>query len=134
MKIYNKKGFLSGLFWLLMGGTSLYTMVYRGMEIPDIVFCTIEFGLAVYYIARSFSRNLSDEDQDERTKLIVQKSRATAYAWVKGICIVLGLLYMLVFSHTKNNLHLGMAVCFAMILIGMLIVEGITEIYYDRKL
>ena len=134
MKIYNKNGFFKGLFWLILGGSSLITMVYRGMELPDVLWCTIEFGMAIYYITRSFSRNMSDADQDERTQLIVQKSRSTAYTWVKGICIVLGLLYMMVFSHTKNDLHLGIAVCFAIVLIVMMIVQGITEVYYDSKL
>ena len=134
MKIYNKNGFFKGLFWLVLGLSSLITMVYRGMELPDVLWCTIEFGMAIYYITRSFSRNMSDADQDERTQLIVQKSRSTAYTWIKGICIVLGLLYMMVFSHTKNDLHLGIAVCFAIVLIAMMIVQGITEIYYDSKL
>ena len=77
---------------------------------------------------------MSDADQDERTQLIVQKSRATAYSWVKGLCVVLGMLYIAVFSHTKDTLHFAMFVCFAAILIGMVIIEGIIEIYYDHKL
>ena len=134
MKIYNKKGFFTGLFWLVLGASFLCALVSREMNILDIVFCAAEFGLAIYYIGRSFSRNMSDADQDERTQLIVQKTRATAYSWAKGICIALGILYIAVFSYTKNTLHLGMSVCFGMIVIGMVIVEGIIEIYYDHKL
>lgn len=134
MRIYNKKGFYTGLFWLVLGASSLYGLVYRGMYLLDVVFCAVEFGLAIYYIARSFSRNMSDADWDERTQLIVQKSRATAYSWVKGLCVALGMLYIAVFSHTKDTLHFAMFVCFAAILIGMMIIEGITEIYYDHKL
>ena len=77
---------------------------------------------------------MSDADQDERTQLIVQKSRTAAYAWVKILCIILGILYLMVFNSTKNDLHLGMFVCFMMILVGMMIIEGICEIYYDQKL
>lgn len=134
MKIYNKKGFFKGIFWLVLGAASLYAFVYREMNYLDIFLCAAQFALAIYYIGRSFSRNRSDADQDERTQLILQKTRATAYSWAKGICIVLGLLYIAVFSYTKNTLHLGMSVCFAMILIGMVIIEGIVEIYYDHKL
>lgn len=134
MKIYNKKGFFTGLFWLVLGACLLYGSVYRGMYLFDIVLCAGNFCLAIYYIARSFSRNMSDADQDERTKLIVQKTRATAYSWVKGLCVALGLLYVAVFSHTKNDLHFGMFVCFGMIVVGMVIIEGIIEIYYDHKL
>lgn len=134
MKIYNKKGFFTGLFWLVFGVAFLCTMVYRGMELLDIVACVGNFSLAIYYIGRSFSRNMSDADQDERTKLIVQKTRATAYSWTKGICIFLGILYIAVFSWKKDTLYLGMFACFAMIVIGMLIIEGIIELYYERKL
>ena len=133
MKIYNKKGFLTGIFWFVLGAASLCMLVYRGMYFLDVFLCACQFGLAIYYIARSFSRNMSDADQDERTQLVVQKTRATAYSWVKALCIVLGLIYIMVFSHTKNDLHMGMFVCFMMILVGMLIIEGIIEIYYDRK-
>ena len=134
MKIYNKKGFWMGIFWIIFGGTNTYLTIYRGMTLLDIVFCVLELGIGIYYITRSLSRNMSDADQDERTQLIVQKSRTAAYAWVKILCIILGILYLMVFNSTKNDLHLGMFVCFMMILVGMMIIEGICEIYYDHKL
>lgn len=134
MKIHNKKGFFSGIFWLVLGSANLYMFVYQGMNFLDIFLCAGAFGLAIYYIARSLSRNMSDADQDERTQLILQKTRMKAYSWVKGLCIALGILYIAVFSHTRNELHFGMFVCFMMILVGMLIIEGIIEIYYDHKL
>lgn len=134
MKVYNKKGFIAGLFWLILGAASLYIFVYRGMSLFDILLCMAQFGMAARYLVRSFSRNMSDADQDERTQLILQKTRATAFSWVKWLCIGLGLLYVAVYSHTKNELHFAMFVCFALIVIGMVIIEGIMEIYYDHKL
>ena len=134
MKIYNKKGFFTGLFWLFFGGCNLYTMIYRGMYLFDIVVWAGNFGLAIYYLTRSFSRNMSDADQDERTQLVVQKTRAAAYSWTKGLCVGLGLLYVALYSHTKEDLYLVMFGCFAIILVGMVIIQGIIEIYYDHKL
>ena len=133
MKIYNKKGFLLGLFWLAMGCAWLYCFVYRGMVFFDAFLCAAQFGLGITYITRSFSRNMSDADQDERTQLIIQKTRACAYSWAKGLCIALGIFFVMLYSHTKNDLHMGLFICCSLLLLGMVIIEGIIEIYYDRK-
>ena len=53
MKIYNKKGFWMGIFWIIFGGTNTYLTIYRGMTLLDIVFCVLELGIGIYYITRS---------------------------------------------------------------------------------
>lgn len=134
MKIYNKKGFFIGCFWLIIGIAELILFLYRGFTWLDLVFCVASIFLGITYLGRSLSRNMSDADQDERTQLIIQKTKAAAFQWTKILCIFLAIMYLICYTSTKNELHLGLSICFCFLLIGMMIIEAILETYYDRKL
>ncbi len=134
MKIYNKKGFFTGLFWLGMSAMALILMSYKGMNIRDWLMVVIGLILGIHGISRSLSKNASLEDQDELTTYLLQKSRSMAYTWTKIICIGLMVFYIMLFSHTKHEIHLTLVIAFGMMLVGMLIVEGITEIICTHKI
>lgn len=134
MKIYNKKGFFTGLFWLGMSAMALILMCYKGMNIRDWLMVVIGLILGIHGISRSLSKNASLEDQDELTTYLLQKSRSMAYSWTKIICIVLMVFYIMLFSHTKHEIHLTLVIAFAMMLVGMLIIERITEAICTHKI
>lgn len=133
MKIYNKKGFLGGLFWLTMGILGLILYFYQGMNLRNMFFCGSGIFLGVEQIARSLSRSLSDADQDERVEYVRAKSRGSAFFWSKVICLAGGLLYLGVFQIEKEELYLGMFVGLMLMFVVMFIVQALTEIYYDMR-
>ena len=133
MKIYNKRGFFSGLFWLSMGIMNLILSGYKGMNIRDWLFVVIGLILGIYYISRSLSKNASMEDRDELHEHLRTKAQAMAFFWTKVVCIGLFAFFAMLFSHTKSEVHLILFIAFAFMLLGMIIVEGITEHYCNHK-
>lgn len=133
MKIYNKRGFFSGLFFLGLSITSLILMIYKGMNLRDWFFVVVGLILGINYITRSFSRNASMEDRDELSEHIRTKSQAMAFFWTKALCVALFAFYAMLFSHTRNEFHLVLFLAFSFMLFGMVIVEAITEHYCNRK-
>lgn len=133
MKIYNKRGFVSGLFWLGMGIMNLILSGYKGMNIRDWLFVVIGLILGIYYISRSLSKNASMEDRDELHEHLRMKAQSMAFFWTKVVCIGLFAFFAMLFSHTKNEIHLVLVIAFAFMLIGMIIVEGISEAICNHK-
>lgn len=133
MKIYNKKGFFIGLFWLVLSIADLCMFIYHKTAPIEAVLCLCTFLLGITYIARSLSRNLSDEDCDELSELIINKSRRTAFAWTKGLCIFLIVYFVFLYSWMKKEIYITLFVGFGLMLIGMIIIEAVTELYYESK-
>ena len=133
MKIYNKKGFFTGLFWIAMAILLLIMTSFKGMNIRDWLFVVIGLVLGCYYLCRSFSKNASMEDQDEMTQHLLHKSRAMAFFWTKVVTIGLFVFYAMLASHTKHEIHITLMIAFAIMLIGQIIIEGITELYCTKK-
>ena len=133
MKIYNKKGFFSGLFWITTAILTLIMTSFKGMNIRDWLLVVIGLVLGIYYLCRSFSKNASMEDQDEMTQHVLHKSRALAFFWTKVVTIGLFVFYAMLASHTKHEIHITLMIAFAIMLIGQIIIEGITEHYCTAK-
>ena len=133
MKIYNKKGFFTGLFWITTAILVLIMTSFKGMNIRDWLFVVIGFVLGFYYLCRSFSKNASMKDQDEMTQHLLHKSRAMAFFWTKVVTIGLFVYFAMLASHTKDTIHITLMIAFAIMLIGQMIIEGITELYCTKK-
>lgn len=133
MKIYNKKGFWGGLFWLSMGILGIILYFYQGMNLRNMFLCGSGIFLGVEMIVRSLSRNMSDADQDERAKYVRVKSRSSAFLWSKVLCLSGGILYLGVFQIEREEVYMGMSIGFMLMFVAMIIVQGITEIYYEMR-
>lgn len=133
MKIYNKRGFFSGLFYLGTAILFLILMIYKGMNLRDWFLVVLGVSLGIYYISRSFSKNASMADRDELSEHLRMKTKAIAFSWTKGICIALWVFFALLFSHTKSEVHLTLFIAFGLMLLAMIIVECITELICNRK-
>lgn len=133
MKIYNKRGFLSGLFWAGMAIMTLILAGYKGMNIRDWLFVVLGLILGIHQISRSLSKNASMEDRDELSEHLRMKAQAMAFFWAKAVCIGLFAFFAMLASHTKHEIHITLVMSFAFMLIGMIIVEGITEIICNHK-
>lgn len=134
MKIYNKKGFAIGIFWLAFGILGLVMYTWGGkLDIRNLFFCGCCIFLGTTHLTRSLSRNLSDEDQDERAKYVLARSRSSAFFWSKVLSLVMGLLYLLVYEFGKYELFLGMSLGFILLFAIMLILEGVIELYYEMR-
>lgn len=140
MKIYNKKGFFSGLFTTAIGVALLAAGVDTGFERFDlkdaalVIFCLL-IGLTT--IARSMSHSLSREDKiselDERNRLITLKSRSRAFSITQGVCWVLMFIFIMlgVVKDFDGAVFLGMGFAFAISV--SFFSELFAYFYYDSK-
>lgn len=82
MKIYNRKKFRSGGISVLLAVLLLLTTLWRGPELRRTVLMLLLFLLGLGEIARSLSRERSDQDlleeADERNRLISLCARSAA--------------------------------------------------------
>lgn len=134
MKIYNKKGFFTGLFWLLIAGCQCYLAVYKGMDFTNAFFCFVSLALAVLYLSRSLSKNTSEADQDELTVHLLNRSRSLAFFWSKVLYAAFMVYWLLLYSHIKDEIYMVLFMNTFIMLAGMIIIQIITEIYCERKI
>lgn len=103
MKIYNKKGFAWGIFWLVLGVSALVADLWINPDdflpktIKDVIIDFIILIMGLVGFLRAFSAKATREDiieeNDERNKLVKLKSEAKTgnlMFWVYCIVAVIG--------------------------------------------
>ena len=133
MKIYNKRGFFQGVFYLCFAVLAMILMIYKGMNLRDWFLVVLGVSLGIYYISRSLSKNASMADRDELSEHLRLKTKALAFSWVRGICIGLWAFCAMLFSHTKSDIHMALFICFGFMIIVMVTAEAIIELVCNRK-
>lgn len=140
MKIYNRKGFLSGLFTAALGGALFIAGAQTGFDRFErndavlVIFCLL-IGLIV--IARSMSRRLSREDKiselDERSQLITFKSRSRAFGITQGVCLAFTFFFILLGSVKKFDGAVFLGLGFAFSISVSYVSELFSYFYYEWK-
>ena len=131
-KIYNKKGFWSGVSLLFLA--VCYTILLlnkwdnvnsmkNGKSILFAIICTFTGIVQIYRGLDSKCTKEDDQDDDERKKLVILKTESSAYKATMNISIVLTILLSIGIGVTKDNNLLG-------ILVGVGIMPGIMVISY----
>lgn len=140
MKIYNRKGFFSGIFTASIGAALLAAGAHTGFERFDykdvalVGFCLL---IGFMTIARSMSHNLSREDKifelDERNQLVGLKSRSRAFGITQVVCLVLMFLFIVlgVWKDFDGAVFLGLG--FAVTVSVSCFAELFAYFYYDSK-
>ena len=142
MKIYNKKGLLSGLFWFAVGlsGLILETVrpsSVRAVFIRDIVLFSLLLIFSIRQTVRAFSAGASRadflEERDERNRFIKLKTGSTMFKVAEGLLFVWIIGSAIAFGLTQDEIW-TMAVVVSGLTLGLLfIIELIVGIYYENK-
>lgn len=135
MKIYNKKTFLAGVFWLILGVSLLIAGIFEAFTLKRVLLLLAAFLFAFGSLRRSTSRKMSLEDKrealDERNQWIEQKSKSLALNIMQGGTFVLMFVCLIVGSLHQENLLLGMGLgmgfCFSLSLFA----EMGATLYYE---
>ncbi|MBS4784667.1 MAG: hypothetical protein KH009_00975 [Clostridiales bacterium] len=138
MKIYNRKKFRSGGISVLLAVLLLLTTLWRGPELRRTVLMLLLFLLGLGEIARSLSRELSDQDlleeADERNRLISLCARSRSLSITQWACLGLAVLFLLAGAVTGGSdltgLGVGMALAYSVSMLG----EIVSQIYYENRL
>lgn len=140
MKIYNKKGFLTGLFPAVLGAALLIAGVQTGFdrfELQDAVLAVVCLLVGLTTLVRSMSRSIAREDKilelDERSQLVTLKSRSRAFGITQSVCLVLMFLFLLLgaVKHFDGAVFLGLGFAFSISI--SIFSEFFSYLYYESK-
>ena len=141
MKIYNKKGFLSGIFWIVLalwsiihdfGSPNPNTMV----QIRDSIISLFLLLMGINSFWRAFSKKATKEDiveeYDERNRLIKYKSQSRMLDIAYAILFVFMVCGMIGYKLTANIVW-GCIFVIPGFLLGLfLIIEIFVKLYYEK--
>ncbi len=141
IKIYNKKGFWSGVFFLVLAVASITFMIIAPNDMRTVkivksilitIFCVF---IGVGQVLRGLDSKCTKEDEqneDERNKLVVLKSESSAYNITFDFSIVLTILLVIAIGVAKSNGSIDIAVFNGLIgiLVGVAIILTIMIIAY----
>ncbi len=141
MKIYNKKGFWLGIFWVLLAiGCAVADLRDPDpnmlIRVRDWVLTVVVFLLGVTSFWRALSRSATREDRieemDERNRLVKIKSKARMLDFVYGTLFVFEIGSLIGFAMTTNEAWLLLLI-FPGFLLGLfLLMEIFVKLYYDK--
>lgn len=138
MRIYNKKGFIFGLIWTLLGIWILITAFTAQESVTkDIVLAFILLAVGITSVCRALSKTASIEDyiekNDERNKLIKLKAKARVLDLMVIFIMILMIIGIAGYIMT-GNLSWGYVFFGPLLIFGFYWIVSIAmEIYYERK-
>lgn len=141
MKIYNKKGFLSGTLCVVL---AIWTIASDfGEPDPDTIIQIRDSVLAVVLLSvginsfwRAFSKKATREDfikkQDERNKLIEYKSSKKMLEIVYGILFIIMVGGAIGFRMTANMVWFAIFIIPGFLLGLFVLIEILVKLYYEK--
>ncbi len=114
MKIYNKKGFASGIFMVLLSGANLLTDILTdGVEVKGMI---LSIALSLFgfdSLRRSLSVTLSRKDRleelDERNKLVELNTKSRSFQLTQAVSFVLMLAALVAGKLWDINVLMGVS-------------------------
>ena len=141
MKIYNKKGFWLGIFWVLLAiGCAVADLRDPDpnmlIRVRDWVLTVVVFLLGVTSFWRALSRSATREDRieemDERNRLVKIKSKARMLDFVYGTLFVLVVGSLIGFQVTASEVWLALFIIPGFLLGLFVLVHIFIKLYYDK--
>lgn len=138
MKIYNKKGFASGVFMIALGVLNLITSLIRqDLDVSAVILIMALFALGFGIIMRSVSQKMAKEDKleelDERNRLIALKSKSRSFQLTQMISFILMLILLVAGKVSGNEGFIAMGAGLAFAFTISLFSEVFTYMYYESK-
>ncbi|HHW36148.1 MAG TPA: DUF2178 domain-containing protein [Bacillales bacterium] len=141
MKVYNKKGFVWGVIWTILGGWTLVLDImepndFLPRQIKEVLLSALLIAIGIGGFIRAFSRKATQEafveEQDERNRLIKLKSKARTLD-ILFWCLVVIMIGGLVGYIITNNIAWGFIFIVPALLISFYwLAYLMTLVYYGR--
>ena len=110
MKIYNKRGFISGIIFLIICIIGLVSVFLKGLPVKMGIELPLLFLFSMTEIKRSLSKSASKEDiiaaDDERNQYIHLKTSHKVLQIINVINYIIILTSMVIYAVTKNQFWL----------------------------
>ncbi|MBU3093951.1 hypothetical protein K2F40_16890 [Clostridium sp. CM028] len=141
-KIYNKKGFWSGVSFILLAVGYIIILINNwdnmnsirnGKSILFTIICALIGIVQIYRGIDSKCAKDDHQDDDERKKLVILKTESSTYKITFNISIVLTLLLAVAIGVTKNNDLSGVFVGVAIMPTIMIISYMFANYYHNKR-
>ena len=142
-KIYNKKGFKSGVFLLLISLVSTVLFLKNLSEmntlklVKELILMIVTYFIGATSLIRSLNEKYSKEDEieenDERNKFNTLKSESKAFRISFNACIIFNILFVVLYIMTRIEGLLYAFIGLGLLSTFMLITIIVLSIYYNQK-
>ncbi|MEA4900477.1 hypothetical protein [Desulfitobacterium sp.] len=136
MMIYNKKGFISGIIFLIICIIGLVSVILKGLSLKMGILLPLVFLFSITEIKRSLSRSASKEDitaaNDERDQYIILKTSHKVLQIINAINYIMVLTSMVMYAVTKNQLWLNWLILSAAYFTVLFVTVISVNIYYEK--
>ena len=136
MRIYNKKGFVSGIITLLLCVVGVIAVILKGPSIKLVILLPFLLLFSLTEIRRSLSKSMSKDiikNNDERDKYILLKTSYKSLEILRSINFIVIMLSMILFAVTKSEFVLGIFVVSSIYMTLNFLVELAVNIYYEKN-
>lgn len=138
MKVYNKKLWNSGMFFLGLAVANLVTGILNNENWYDYWLCVALaiYGLKDVYIAQNeeLSKEYVTEQKDERNIALNSLARDKAYTALRWIMFVSGLLLMILGATKESEILLQVGFCNIGVYTLTFFLEFLSYTYYNEKI
>jgi L-lactate permease len=143
-KIYNKKGFCSGIISLLLAAVVIIFVIPDNYHDPDyirmvksiiIAFVLLIIGITSVYKSLSYQYTKEDkQNDDEREKLVSLKAANTAFKITIGFCCAAMILLMIAFGMTRYEGFASIFIGFGLVFSISTISQVCAYFYHDKRI
>lgn len=141
-KIYNKKNFLSGAVFLILGAADIITTIISMQNhsnlgiIKSVVIGVLCLLIGLTQVYRSLNEKCTREDDqndDEREKFILIKSKSKTSDIIFYVSLAITIISVLIFAVTRKEVWIGIITYNLILITFLLITEIICNVYYSKK-
>ncbi|MFD3450243.1 hypothetical protein ACFDTO_37320 [Microbacteriaceae bacterium 4G12] len=141
MKVYNKKGLIWGVISTILGGWALVLDIIKPNDflpeqIKSVLFSVLLITIGISGFIRAFSRKATQvdlvEEQDERNRLIIFKSKARTLDILFWCLVVITIGGLVGYIMTKNIAWGFIFIVPALLINFYWITYIITLVYYEK--
>ena len=143
MKIYNKKGFFSGVLWTAAGALCLYRDIvdsanFLPQQIKSVVISLLCLAIGLTSLIRAFSKSSTREDRieemDERNRLVRLKTNSLTLNILGYLQLAGMIIGILGFAFTESEVY-GFLFLFAGLSITVTaVISFIATVWYEKHL
>ncbi|MCB6416394.1 hypothetical protein LI221_15250 [Faecalimonas umbilicata] len=142
MKIYNKKGLLGGVIWVVLALWNIFLNFSSpdpnmAAQIKDSVLSVLLLLIGITSFVRVFSKKAAKEDMDEehddRNCLIEYKSKSKMLDITYGVLVVAVICGMIGFKMTTDTVWFFILIISAVLLGLLWIIEIFITLYYEKS-
>jgi len=138
MKIYNKKGFISGSLGILLSLTGFILMFFKDISIKSIIVLSLVLLFSIIKFIGSLSQSKTSKDivisNDERDKFIQLKTSHKSLEILGVLNFIITIILMIVYGITKNKMFIPAILITSAYITISFILLFITNIYYEKHI